>query len=149
MSETLSGDELAGIVGMFGTLTRDELKQACVEITYKQAGEAPPDDEIDATIDAALEAYELVVHPTEPPEHLLPGPAAFPTLPAFADDLPVMLDVEERSADRTEAARAIVAQLGTELDGDIDADRRAFIEQLSYDIEAWADVDAEELRGET
>lgn len=140
----VSGDELAGVVGLFGGLTREELSDACVELRYKQSGEPPKAEAVQDAITEAIEDYRLVT--SEEDGYLIPGPAAFPTLPPFAEDLHHILDVEERSIDRDPPAERIVRSLEDELEGEIGADRRAQIEQLSYDLEAWADVDAASLR---
>lgn len=146
MTDRLSGDEIAGIVGMFGALTPDELHEAYTEVVYKARGEQPPEDQIDEAVDAALEAFQLVKTDTGEGTVYIAGPTAFPEIPEFADDLPVMLDVEERKVDRSNAAEEIVETLAAERANEMTDEREVFIEQVSYDIEAWADIDANELR---
>ncbi|MFC6836497.1 DUF7109 family protein [Halomarina ordinaria] len=138
----LDGDDLAGVVDLFGALTREELDRALAELAFKHDADAP-DDEV---VETALERYELVDHDGL----LVVGPAAFPTLPEGAADLPHILDVPPRTPDteavartaeerfRAEAARALAADpSGEELARLVDA---------SYDIEAWGPVDLGEVR---
>lgn len=137
-------DELAGITRLFGGLTRAELHDACNELGYKQTGERPDDDIVDDAIDAAMDAYCLVLH--EEHDYLIPGPTAFPTLPTYAEDLHHILDIDMRDVDRHQPAMRLLDELESELVGEVDADRQAQIAQLSYDLEAWANVSANSLR---
>ncbi len=141
----LTGDVLAGITSLFGGLTRAELREACTELLYKAEGERAPEAAIDAALERAIEEHRL--HELDERGLLIPGPAAFPELPEFAEDLPVLLDIEEREVDRERAAVALVESLGEELEAGADPARQRTIAQLSYDIEAWANVDASALRG--
>ncbi len=138
-------DELAGIVDLFGALRRAELTEAASELAYRRGADPP-----DVDVDALLSAFVLVAVPADDGELLAVGPAAFPTLPEGAEDLPHILDVEPRSVDRErvgrvaeerlrgEAARAVAAE---------DADRIAELRDVTYDLEAWAPVELETLRG--
>lgn len=130
-------DELAGIVELFGALTREELAEARSELGFRQGREDEPDP---AAVDAALEEYALVEH-----EGLcVAGPAAFPTLPPEASDLPYIVEVPEREIDREEIGERVRDELLAAVDEDeVDPDR---LRELSYDLEVWAPVDADELR---
>ena len=136
----LSGDDLAGVVDLFGALTRSELADALAELAFK-AGEDDDPAAFESTIEAALRTYHLVVvddaldggegsegsaeraeRAAERAEGtaqqadvaddvlLVPGPVAFPRLPEGATDLPHILDVPERSIDRETAGRAAEAR---------------------------------------
>ncbi|WP_273836519.1 hypothetical protein [Halococcus sp. PRR34] len=148
-----SHDELAGVVDLFGALTRAELSQACDELAFKRGTEF----ESAETIDDAITAYRLVaIDPADTGvEGMVPeataddpllavGPTAFPTLPDRAEDLPHILDIEPREVDRTvlgavaeerfraDAARAVA---------DADHARITQLLDVSYDLDAWAPVD--------
>jgi len=139
----LTGDELAGIVDLFGALTRAELGQALVELAFKQ-GEDRDSADFEDAIDDAIESYHLVAADREGETLLVPGPTAFPALPDDADDLPHIMDVEERTVDRADLAPAVEQQFREETaaavaDGDTER-----IEQLldaSYELEVWGPVD--------
>ena len=138
-------DELAGVVDLFGALRRSELETALSELAYRRGGEPPA-----GLIDGALEAFVLVAFEGETGEELLaPGPAAFPTLPEGAEDLPHILDVEERSVDRERVGRAAEERLraaAARAVADGDADRAAELLDVSYDLESWAPIDLAGLR---
>lgn len=130
-------DELAGIVGLFGALTREELAEVRSELAFRQGRESTPDP---AAVEAALETYALVEH-----EGLLvAGPAAFPTLPPEATDLPHIVDVPERDPDREALGERVRGDLLAAADEE-DPDPEA-VRELSYDLEAWAPVDASDVR---
>ena len=156
-------DELAGVVDLFGGLTRDELADALVELAFKR-GQDVNEDAVEATIQNAIHDYYLV----EVPEHyvldtaestetiesddpddvdtiLVPGPVAFPTLPEGAEDLPHILDAPRRDLDRGVLGAAIVNQLRGEVD-DADGERARDLIDVTYDAEAWASVDLTEVR---
>ena len=129
-------DELAGIVELFGALTREELAEVRSELAFRQGREEPDP----AAVEAALEAYALVEH-----EGLLvAGPAAFPTLPPDAIDLPHIVDVPEREPDREALGERVRDELLAAV-GEEDPDRET-VRELSYDLEAWAPVDASDVR---
>ncbi|MDL5361939.1 hypothetical protein [Halalkalicoccus sp. NIPERK01] len=127
----LTDDELAGICDLFGALTREELAWARSELAFRQDEETGPNERIDEAIDA----YALVEHEGL----ILAGPAAFPTLPEGAGDLPHILDVPEREVDREAAGEAVLDSLRAE-------DDPALAREVSYDVEAWAPVDASGVR---
>ncbi|KYH27722.1 hypothetical protein HAPAU_03900 [Halalkalicoccus paucihalophilus] len=127
----LTDDELAGICDLFGALTREEFERARSELAYRQGEEPGPE----GRIEEARSAYALVEH-----EGLvLAGPAAFPTLPEGASDLPHILDVPEREVDREAAGKTVLRRLSAEDDPDL-------AREVSYDLEAWAPVDASAVR---
>ncbi|WP_410765416.1 hypothetical protein [Haloferax sp. DFSO60] len=150
MSET-TYDDLAGIVDLFGALSRDELSAALDELAFKQ-GEEANSEALELAIDDAIEAYYLVEYEADEAgavERLSVGPMAFPTLPARAEDLPHILEYPTRDVSRDELA----AQVETRLRGDaaraVDGDDEDEVERLldvTYDFEAWANVDASEIR---
>lgn len=137
----VDGDDLAGLVDLFGALSRAELAEALEELAFRRGVEPPTE----AVIDDALDAYQLVEHDG----HLYPGPAAFPTLPEGAEDVPHILDVDARPVDRdalgasveqrfrAETARALAAE---------DGERVARLLDVSYDIESWGPVELRDVR---
>ena len=159
----VDADDLAGVVDLFGALTPDELRQALAELAFKRDVAEPPA----TVVDDAVASYHLVEHDGR----LVVGPAAFPTLPEGAADLPHIMDVErdvpptaavaqtvERRF-REEAARTLAGGAGDagddetgDEDGGGDGDdgpARDAVERLvdvSYDLEAWGPVDVAEVR---
>ena len=154
-----TGDELAGVVDLFGALTRTELSAALTELAFKQ-GQAVDDDAVTDAIDDAIAAYVLVEYEPEsngvgsdeddkPGSLLTVGPAAFPTLPPNAEDLPHILDYESRTVDRDRLAEQVRERLAGEAETVVAADngdRAAELLDVSYDIEAWADIEMDEVR---
>ena len=152
-------DDLAGVVDLFGWLTRAELSRALSELAFKRRAEVD-EDAIDAAIDLAVAEYALVPAPagalsgaeTEPIDGetaLAVGPAAFPTLPEGAEDLPHILDVPDRDVDREALADAVLDRLreeAVEAINEGDADRLETLADVTYDVEAWAPVDVDPVR---
>ncbi|VTT88423.1 hypothetical protein DM2_1757 [Halorubrum sp. DM2] len=160
-------DDLAGVVDLFGWLTRAELSRALSELAFKQRAEVD-EEAIDAAIDLAIAEYALVPAPdgalsggdeagdkantgndATDGTALAVGPAAFPTLPEGAEDLPHILDIPDRAVDREALADAVLDRLrGEAVDaiGDGDADRLETLVDVTYDVEAWAPVDVEPVR---
>lgn len=155
----LSRDEMAGVVDLFGALTRAELDQALSELAFKH-GVDPPASE---AVAVAIDAYALVEY--RPEDHgngmvdgsdesgdeplLAPGPAAFPALPEGAADLPHILDIEERTVDREALGRAVEKRFRGEVARTVTQGDRERIERLmdvSYDLEAWGPVELGNLR---
>ena len=147
-------DDLAGIVDLFGWLTRRELSEALSELAFKRRAEVD-EAAIDAAINLAVAEYALVPAPEgalsgddeadEPADGsaLAVGPAAFPTLPEGAEDLPHILDIPDRSVDREALADAVLERLRREaVDAidDGDANRLETLADVTYDVEAWAPV---------
>jgi hypothetical protein len=144
----LTDDELAGIVDLFGALRRPELAAAVSELAYRR-GEDPPD--VEEAVETACSAYVLVAVPDEGERELLAvGPGAFPTLPEGAEDLPHILDVEPRSLDRAPVGRVAEERLRADAARAVaagDRDRIATLRDVTYELEAWAPVALERLRG--
>lgn len=139
-----SPDEVAGIVDLFGALTREELETALSELAYRRGEERSPD-----AVDDAVAAFALVEFDHEGDRVVAPGPAAFPELPEGAEDLPHILEPAGHSIDREQIARAAAARLRTEAvcASTLAADERAAeLIDISYDIEAWGHVDLARLR---
>lgn len=150
----VTADELAGVVDLFGALTRGELQTAVAELSFKRDGAFEP-EAFAADVDAAVRSYHLLEAPTgavrgEPaeadgePTWLVAGPLAFPELPEDATDLPHILDVDERGVDREAVARAAEERFRTDAAGAVDegdGDRIATLRDVSYELEAWGGVD--------
>jgi hypothetical protein len=137
-------DAVAGIVDLFGTLTREELETALSELAYRRGGE-PPED----VIETAIASFSLVAFDHDGDRILAPGPAAFPELPEGAEDLPHILDVEDDSVDREAVTNAALARLRTEAvcAATLGAEARAAeLIDVSYDLEAWGGPDLTGLR---
>jgi len=132
------GDDLAGVVAQFGALTRDELGRAADELAFKR-GETVED--LDGTVEDALADLRLVAFERDGTELLAPGPTAFPTLPEGAEDLPHILDVEERSVDRAALVEPAERRLRAAAATAAAEGNRERIEHLldaTYDLETWA-----------
>jgi len=152
---TTTHDELAGVVDLFGALTRSELTAALDELAFKQ-GQDVDDAALQSTIETAIEAYALVEY--EPADSgdregtdplVAVGPTAFSSLPPNADDLPHILDFERRAVDRERLADQVRQRLTSEAEASVDVDdsaRAAELLDVSYDLETWASVDAEGVR---
>lgn len=185
-------DDLAGVVDLFGALTRAELIRALEELAFK-AGTEVDTDALATAVDEAVADYYLVaaepkavegVDPAdleelgaddaadgddagdgdgaddaaaarEPasgdgPQLLAVGPAAFPALPANAEDLPHILEVGERAVDREALAATVRERLERDavaaIDGGDDERMEALLD-VCFDLEAWAPVDASGIRG--
>ena len=156
MSETLDvdPDDLAGIVDLFGTLTRAELDRALEELAYKQGVEPPGP----AVVELALQRYVLVAYDPEgavessldsdPDRLLVPGPSAFPTLPEGAADLPHIMDVPTRIADREAVEEAAEARFRGDVARAVADEDEQLVRRLldvSYDLDAWG-LEMAELR---
>jgi hypothetical protein len=155
----ISGDELAGIVDLFGALTPADLRRACVELAFKRGEDRDPAD-FDGAIEVATETYHLLSVPvdeavdgdtaTAGEDLLVPGPAAFPELPEGAADLVHILDAEERSVERDRAATAAERRFRAEAAAAVEAGDREAIRRLldvSYELETWGGVDLGATRG--
>ena len=132
-------DDLAGVVDLFEWLTREELSRALSELAFKQRAEvddeaiaaaidvavaeyalvpAPPAALSEAGTGRAPEAVADSDDFADGADAdgtrddavaLAVGPAAFPSLPADAEDLPHILDVPERDVDRELLSEVAVA----------------------------------------
>jgi hypothetical protein len=168
-------EELAGIVDLFGALTPTELERALSELAFKR-GEETSAEALSGAVETAIEEYYLVEYdPTDAggdegdwdeaegddaddlstvdlgdDDHLLVvGPVAFPALPENAEDLPHILDVPERSVDRTVVGRQVAARLLTDAARAVnagDADRIDHLLDVSYDLEVWAPVEVDDVQ---
>ncbi|MFC5277872.1 hypothetical protein ACFPM1_03695 [Halorubrum rubrum] len=152
-------DDLAGVVDLFEWLTREELSRAVSELAFKRRSEVDADAIADA-IDVAVAEYALVPAPREAlstdgngvgeaADPLAVGPAAFPSLPADAGDLPHILDVPERAVDREALSAAVLDRLSTDAVAaiaDDDAERLEVLADVTYDVETWAPVDVAPIR---
>ncbi|SFS01971.1 hypothetical protein SAMN05216559_2577 [Halomicrobium zhouii] len=149
----VTADELAGVVDVFGTLTRSELSEALSELAFKRADELErPDD----AIDDAVASYHLVGydHPEsgdggDAERLLVPGPTAFPEIPEGGADLPHIMDVPERDVDREALTAAVADRFREESVVAIRSDNPEFIDRLldvSYELEVWGDVDVSGAR---
>lgn len=146
---TLTADEIAGIVDLFGALSQTELNRALEEYGYRQDVEVPDD-----AVEDAVDAYVLVEHSpsdddTDDERRLAVGPAAFPELPDGAEDLPHILEVDARAPERGALERAVEERFRGDVAravaaGDDDECRRLL--DVSYDLEAWGDVELRTLR---
>lgn len=150
-----TGDELAGVVDLFGALTRGELRSACEELAFR-AGEDVDEAELDRAIDRAVEDYRLVACDAEAAvgdpdleELLVAGPTAFPEVPDEGQDLPLIVDVERRDPDREAVARAVQRRFRAEtarvVDDGEEARARTLLD-VSYDVETWGGVDLGDVR---
>jgi len=148
----LTPDELAGVVDLFGSLTRAELRTARDELAFKRGVEADPDG-FETAVDDAVASYHLVAvadHDADAEEPLLVvGPVAFPDLPEGAADLPHIMDVPSRDLSRAAVVEAVKSRFRDDAVVAVkagDDDRIATLLDVSYDIEAWEDVDMDGLR---
>lgn len=150
----ITGDELAGIVDLFGGLTASELGEAIAELAYRQGEEYDP-TAYETRIETALTSYRLVAidasswtdDDTVDDELLVAGPLAFPGLPPDAEDLPHILDIETRDVEP--AGDAVADQFRDDARAAIDAGDTERIQTLldaSYELEPWAGVDLAEIR---
>ena len=157
MSESVY-DDLAGVVDLFGALTREELEDALHELAFKQ-GQETDVDALSGAISDAIDAYYLVAYETdevagsddtpESGELVTVGPMAFPTLPPRAEDLPHILDYPQREVPRDELAAQVESRLRAAAamavqSGDDDEIERLL--DVTYDLEAWADTDVASIR---
>ncbi|WP_254809150.1 DUF7109 family protein [Natronosalvus amylolyticus] len=156
-----TADELAGVVDLFGGLTRAELEQALTEIAYRSDGQDLDETAAEAAVDSALESFALVRYEdqraipeedgsTEDPL-LIAGPTAFPRTPEHAEDVPHILDVTERQIDREAAGKAAQERFIDVVDSSLSGNETesAHLEHLvdvSYDLEAWAPLDLSDER---
>ncbi|WP_267642515.1 DUF7109 family protein [Haloarchaeobius amylolyticus] len=146
----VSEDELAGVVELFGGLTRDELYEALSELAYRE-GEELDGADAGETLDSAISSYHLVEYESDAAEKplLVAGPRAFPEQPPHSEDLPHIMDVEPRDVDREALGEAVRETLDDEATAALaggDTDRMRELVDVSYDLEAWAPVDCTGIR---
>jgi len=141
-------DELAGVVDLFGGLTADELREALAELAFKR-GEAVDEEALTAEIDRAVADYHLVEIDRDGETLLVAGPAAFPAVPEHGPDLPHIMDAPDRDLDRAAIGEAVADRLREEsrtVAAAGDAERAERLLDVSYDLEAWAPVEADDVR---
>ncbi|AHF98751.1 hypothetical protein HALLA_07665 [Halostagnicola larsenii XH-48] len=156
-----TADELAGVVDLFGGLSRDELERALSEAAFRADGSSIDEHALSEAIDDGLESFTLLECPAErvttdetalDPEttFLVSGPAAFPTVPEYAEDVPHILDIDRRRFDRGVLGRAarerFTDAVEAALDGETDDDRLRDLLEVSYDIETWGPVELSDER---
>jgi len=150
----VTGDELAGVVDLFGGLTREELGTGLAELAFKR-GEEDDATAFEEPIEEAIATYHLLeidrndVEAAVDAPLLVVGPVAFPALPEGATDLLHILDIEERSVDRDTASQQAVERFRADTARALDAADRARVETLldvSYELEAWGSVDLSDVR---
>lgn len=142
MSDAFDPDELAGVIDLFGALTPSELESALGELAFKR-GEEVDSEAVAAAIDDAVASYAVVRYPDGDRTLLAAGPAAFPTLPPNAEDLPHILEVPDRDVDREAAGTAVAERLRSEAASAVDAGDAAAMRRLldvTYDVEVWSDA---------
>lgn len=157
MATDVGPDALAGIVDLFGALTAAELEEAVEELAFR-LGEDHDEAAVDEAVGEALERHVLVETDRPGERVLVVGPAAFPRLPEHAEDLPHIMSVPNREVDRDAVAATLLEGLleraegldpdasSADGDGDGEDEEAAGLLELSYDLEAWASVDAGPLR---
>ncbi|KDE59230.1 hypothetical protein EL22_23870 [Halostagnicola sp. A56] len=156
-----TADELAGVVDLFGGLSRAELGRALSEAAFRADGGSIDERALGEAIDEGLESFTLLECSTEclatdapaldPGTALfVSGPAAFPTVPEYAEDVPHILDIERRRFDRDALGVTARERFGDAIaaarDGDLDDDRLRDLLEVSYDIEAWGPVELDDER---
>ncbi|WP_436342982.1 DUF7109 family protein [Natronorubrum sp. FCH18a] len=143
-----TADELAGVVDLFGGLTRPELERALSEAAFRADGQSVDESALEAAIDDALESFALVEYERSVDDDrqslLVAGPTAFPSVPEHAEDVPHILDIDRRHLDRDALGERVHDQFVEAADAAVDADdgdRIRHLLDVSYDVEAWAPVD--------
>ena len=143
-----TADELAGVVDLFGGLTRPELEQALSEAAFRADGQSVDESALEAAIDDALETFALVEYERRVDDErqplLVAGPTAFPSVPEHAEDVPHILDIDRRRLDRDALGEQAYEQFVDAVETAVDAEEGDQLRQLldvSYDVEAWAPVD--------
>lgn len=156
----VTGDELAGVVDLFGGLRRTELSEALAELAYRQGEDYEP-TAFESDIDEAIQSYHLVAVADDAADAaltaeadeavefadiadtvdsaetadtdgalLLAGPLAFPTLPPEAGDLPHILDVETRTISTDVVGEEVVDMFRDDARAAIEAGDPSRIETL-------------------
>lgn len=149
-----TGDELAGVVDLFGGLTRPELERALSEAAFRADGQSVDESALETAIDDALESFALVRYERTRDgtrqSLLVAGPTAFPSVPDHAEDVPHILDIERRRLDRDALGETVHGRFTEALEAAVaagDDDRIRHLLDVSYDVEAWAPVDLAAERG--
>jgi hypothetical protein len=159
-ADVFSPDELAGVLDIFGALSEPEFRRAVSEAAFR-TGRDVDEDALAARVDDATATFHVVrVAPDAVPRVVpalddgaaayVPGPRAWPEEPDGAEDLPHILDVEPRTVARDALATRVRQQLRTSIEQAAaagDADRLHDLLDVTYDVEAWADIDLGDTRG--
>lgn len=141
-----TANELAGVVDVFGALTRAELIEALSELAFKRGTEVQNPDGL---IDDAIASYHLSTVDSDGETLLASGPVAFAEIPEGAADLPHIMDVPERSIDRERLAGAVEERFDGESTVAIRSGNEAFIQRLldvSYELDVWGPIDVSGAR---
>lgn len=141
----LSGDELAGIVDQFGALSPGELRRAIREAAFR-AGADLDEATIEDWIDEAQSEFTLLKVEVADDPLIVPGPRAFPEVPAAASDLPHVLDVEPRTVPENALETGLRNRLAARAAAVADPERAHDLIDVTYDAEAWAGIDLEDVR---
>ena len=156
----LSADELAGVLELFGALTESEFQRAVRETAFR-AGRDVSEDGIAERVNAAAESFHVVRVAAEAVPDVVDGldgaeaayvagPRAWPEEPEHGEDLPHILDADTRVVDREALAGRVRQQLRAAVEragARGDAERLHDVVDVTYDVEAWADVDLADTRG--
>ncbi len=143
-------DELAGVADLFGGLSRAELSTAFEHLAAR-AGTSFDEDSLLALIDEAVTDYFLVALEHDGATVLAPGPRALPSLPERGEDLPHMMEIEQRQIDSLTVAKATEQRIRTDAAQAIaadDAERAELLIDACYEVEAWGAVDTSDIRSE-
>lgn len=167
----LDPDALAGVVDLFGALTRAELAEAVGELAFKRGTRIDPET-VERAVDDAITAYALVVvdgdnggdgGETDRSDRLVVGPTAFPRLPDGAADLPHILETADgfgdghggaldgRETDRDAIATAVESRLRGEAARAAaagDDDRLETLLDVCFDVDVWAGTDTSDVRAD-
>lgn len=141
----LDPDELAGVVDLFGLLSREDLQAAVRELAFRRDEDFDP-AATESAIDDAVASFVLVQFEAEGETVIASGPTAFPSLPAGAEDLPHILDVDRRTVDRSTLAAPVRDRLDSAADRVDDPERARELLDVTYDAESWTDVDLADIR---
>ncbi|OAQ51814.1 hypothetical protein HTG_15640 [Natrinema mahii] len=146
-----TADELAGVVDLFGGLTRTELERALAEAAYRADGGSVEATALETAIEDALESFALVRYEPDGDDVgpdgealLVAGPAAFPTVPEEAEDVPHILGIDRRRLDREALGEAAGERLREAVETAVEAENAERVRTLidvTYDLEAWAPID--------
>ncbi|MFL2521001.1 MAG: hypothetical protein ACJ0QU_01285 [Halobacteriales archaeon] len=139
-------DELVGAVDLFGGLSREELIGGFEDIGARM-GDYVDIRALNLRIDEAIEKYYLVEVVDQ--GLLVAGPSALPELPEGGEDLPHLILVREREINRKEVEKGVVERISKEIEMAIfekDRDRMESLLDVCYDLEIWAEIDADGIR---
>ena len=145
----VTADELAGVVDLFGGLSRDELERALVELAARTDGATVDETVVDDQLHAAIDSFALIPYELDGTDRYVAGPTAYPELPGHAEDLPHILDVPVREVDRNVLGSRVADRFEEAVDEAVDAgdnSRARWLLDASYDVEAWAPVDLDSHR---